>query len=138
MKLKILTGAAMVLFAAGTILAADTALTGYISDSKCGVKGANEGAAECTTKCVKAGAKYVLVTDGDQKIYALDAQDKAAEHAGHHVTVTGTVEGAAIKVSSIEMAAAKQQVKTPRETATGHATGKSADKSADKPAPDKP
>ena len=127
----------MVLFAAGSMLAAETALTGYISDSKCGAKGANDGAAECTTKCVKEGAKYVLVTDGDKKVYAIDAQDKAAAHAGHHVTVKGTVEGDAIKLASIEMAAAQEEVKHPKEVASGKATGKAAEKPAEKPA-DKP
>jgi len=35
----------------------------------------------------------------------VDAQEKVAEHAGHHVTVKGTVEGETLKLSSIEMAA---------------------------------
>jgi hypothetical protein len=54
---------------------------------------------------VKAGATYVFVNDGDKKIFAIDDQSKVAEHAGHHVTVRGTVEGDALKLSSIEMAA---------------------------------
>ena len=61
-----------------------------------------------TTKCVKEhGAKYVFVNDADKKIYAIDAQDKVAAHAGHHVTVKGSVEGDTLKLSSIDMAAAK-------------------------------
>jgi hypothetical protein len=40
-------------------------------------------------------------------VYILDPQEKATGHAGHHVTVKGSVEGDSIKVSSIEMAAAK-------------------------------
>jgi hypothetical protein len=130
----------MVLFAAGSMLAAETAMTGYISDSKCGAKGANDSAAECTVKCVKAGAKYVFVNDGDQKVYAIDAQDKVAAHAGHHVTVKGTVEGDAIKLTSIDMAAASAAAKEikAREAGSGMATGKAADKPADKPATDKP
>lgn len=137
MKIRFVTGAAMVLFAAGSIMAADTALTGYISDSQCGAKGANEGAAECTVKCVKGGAKYVFVNDGDQKVYAVDAQDKVAAHAGHHVTVKGAVEGDSIKLSGIQMAAAQAPVKTAREAGSGMATGKTPEKPADKPV-DKP
>src|SRR5437899_11946 len=31
-------------------------MTGYISDSKCGVKGASDSHADCAVKCVKGGA----------------------------------------------------------------------------------
>ncbi len=62
---------------------------------------------ECTTKCVKEhGAKYVFVNDADKKVYVVDAQDKVAAHAGHHVTVKGTVDGETLKLSSIDMAPA--------------------------------
>ena len=97
------------LFAGALALAADNSWTGWISDSQCGVKGANDkaGTAECTVKCVKEhGAKYVFVNDADKKVYVVDAQDKVAPHAGHHVTVKGTVEGDTLKLTSIEMAAA--------------------------------
>jgi uncharacterized protein DUF5818 len=97
------------LFAGTLALAADNSWTGWISDSQCGVKGANDkaGTAECTVKCVKEhGAKYVFVNDADKKVYVVDAQDKVAPHAGHHVTVKGTVEGDTLKLTSIEMAAA--------------------------------
>jgi len=86
-------------------MAADGTWTGYIADSKCGAQAANDGARECTIKCVKAGATYVFVNDGDKKIFAIDDQSKVAEHAGHHVTVRGTVEGDTLKLGSIEMAA---------------------------------
>jgi cellobiose phosphorylase len=96
---------AAALFAGTLALAADNSMTGWISDSACGVKGANENARECTIKCVKEhGAKYVFVNDADKKVYAIDAQDKVADHAGHHVTVKGTVEGDTLKLSSIAMA----------------------------------
>ena len=108
MKFRIATIAAATLFLAAVSLAADTSLTGWISDSKCGAKGANAKAGECTTKCVKEhGAKYVFVNDADQKVYAIDAQDQVAAHAGHHVTVKGDVAGDTIKLSAIEMAPEK-------------------------------
>jgi hypothetical protein len=91
MKLRIATIAAAALFAAALSFAADTSLTGWISDSNCGAK----------------GAKYVFVNDADQKVYAIDAQDQVAAHAGHHVTVKGDVKGDAIKLSAIEMAPEK-------------------------------
>lgn len=105
MKGKFLTSMALLLCSAAFAFAADTTLTGYISDSHCGAKGAKEGHAECATKCVKEhGAKYVFVDDTDHKVYAIDAQDKVAAHAGHHVTVKGTVEGDNLKLESIDMA----------------------------------
>jgi len=108
MKLQIATIAAATLLATAMTMAADSSLTGWISDSKCGAKGANAKAGECTTKCVKEkGAKYVFVNDADQKVYAIDAQDQVAAHAGHHVTVKGSVDGDAIKLSAIEMAPEK-------------------------------
>jgi len=107
MKLRIATIAAGTLFAAAMTMAADGSWTGWISDSKCGAKGANAKAAECTTKCVKEGAKYVFVNDADQKVYVIDAQDKVAAHAGHHVTVKGSVDGETLKLSSIDMVAEK-------------------------------
>lgn len=108
MKSKLLTVMAAILFAAALAMAADSSMTGWISDSQCGAKGANAKARECTIKCVKEhGAKYVFVNDADHKVYAIDDQDKVADHAGHHVTVKGTVEGDSLKLDSIEMAPEK-------------------------------
>jgi hypothetical protein len=104
MKVRFAAAVAMALLVGVLAMAAgDSSWTGYIADSKCGVKAAHEGARECTVKCVKAGAKYVFVNDADKKIYAIDDQDKVAAHAGHHVTVKGMVEGDSLKLSSIDM-----------------------------------
>jgi hypothetical protein len=107
MRTRFAAALIVVLFAGALAFAADGSWTGYIADSKCGAKAANEGARECTIKCVKEGAKYVFVNDADKKVYAIDDQDKVADHAGHHVTVKGAVEGDTLKVSSVEMAKAK-------------------------------
>lgn len=104
MKSRFTTGIALTLLTAVLAMAADSSLTGWIADSKCGAKAAHDGARECTIKCVKEGAKYVFVNDADKKVYVVDAQDKVADHAGHHVTVTGSVDGDTLKLSSIEMA----------------------------------
>jgi len=105
MKIKFLAGLALTLCAAGLVFAADGSWTGYISDSMCGAKGANEKHSDCAAKCVKEhGAKYVFVNDADKKVYAIDAQDKVAAHAGHHVTVKGSVDGDNLKLTAIEMA----------------------------------
>jgi len=88
----------------GVTFAADsTTVNGYVSDSKCGAKGANAKAAECTKKCVKAGEKLVVVTDGDQKVLAVDNPDTLTGHEGHHVAVTGQVTGESIHIESVKM-----------------------------------
>jgi hypothetical protein len=78
-------------------------VNGWVSDSKCGVKGANAGAAECTKKCLAAGASVVVVTDGDQKVLTVDNPDALKGHEGHHIAVTGHVDGDKIHVDSAKM-----------------------------------
>lgn len=106
MKARIAATALAVLFGATLVSAGDSSWTGYITDSKCGAKAAHEGARECTIKCIKEGAKYVFVNDGDKKVYAIADQEKVADHAGHHVTVKGSVDGDTMTVASVEMAKA--------------------------------
>lgn len=107
MKTKFTAGLALTLCAGMFAFAADGSWTGYISDSDCKAKGADEGHAACAAKCVKEhGAKFVFVNDADKKVYVIDAQDKVAAHAGHHVTVKGSLEGDTLKLTSIEMASA--------------------------------
>ncbi len=78
-------------------------VNGWVADSKCGVKAAHEGAAECTKKCIAAGAAMVVVTDGDQKVLTVSNPDALKGHEGHHVAVTGHVEGDKIQVQSVKM-----------------------------------
>ena len=106
MKARFAMVMSIVLVASALAFAADGSWTGYITDSKCGVKGAHEGAEDCAAKCVKAGAKLVFVNDADKKVYAIADQDKVAAHAGHHVAVKGSVEGDTLTVASIDMAPA--------------------------------
>jgi hypothetical protein len=76
---------------------------GWVTDSQCGAKGANASAEACTKKCLAKGAKMVIVTDDDQKVLMVDNPDALTEHAGHHVAVTGTVNGDSIHVDSVKM-----------------------------------
>jgi len=80
-----------------------TTVNGWVSDSKCGVKGASADQAECTKKCIKAGASPVVVTDKDQKVLAVENPDALKGHEGHHVAVTGHIDGDKIHVESIKM-----------------------------------
>jgi len=103
-KLLMLLLALSVLFLAVAVLAADSStVNGYVSDSKCGVKGTNAQHAACAKKCIDAGEKMVVVTDGDNKILTVANPDKLAGHEGHHVAVTGTVTGDTIHVDSVKM-----------------------------------
>ena len=88
-----------------------TAWHGWVTDNSCGEKGTNADHAACAKKCVdEKGAKYALYTS-DKKLYILDPQSDAAPHAGHQVTVKGTLEGDTIHVTSITMKAAKKKKK---------------------------
>lgn len=110
MSKPILLCSLAVLLIAGLALAGDKdqagSWTGVITDNHCGLK-ANH-TADCVNGCVKnRGAKYVLASSADKKLYVLEPQDQAAAHANETVKVTGTVEGDTIKVTKIEAAPAK-------------------------------
>src|SRR5688500_15374194 len=79
--------------------------TGWISDDHCGAKGAKAEHKDCAVKCLGNGGKLVFYNPADEKIYSLDKQDVAEKHLGHEVKVTGELNGSAIKVESIAMAA---------------------------------
>jgi hypothetical protein len=102
---SVLAAAACVLLAgAMTASAADTeTINGWISDAKCGVKGANAKAEACTKKCIEAGEKMVVVTDKDQKVLSVENPDALKGHEGHHVAVTGHVTGDSVHVESVKM-----------------------------------
>src|SRR5215470_3434970 len=84
-------------------MAKSTTVNGWVSDDKCGAKGANEKAADCTKKCLDGGAKMVVVTDSDQKVLMVKNPEALKGHEGHHVAVTGHVEGDSIHVESAKM-----------------------------------
>jgi hypothetical protein len=58
---------------------------------------------DCTIACVKAGGKYVFISDG--KTYNIANQDDAdlETHAGHTVRLTGSMDGDTITVTKIVM-----------------------------------
>ena len=100
----LLLAVALVLLVASVSFASDAqTVNGWVSDSKCGVKGANAGAEACTKKCIGAGASPVVVTDKDQKVLTVDNPDALKDHYGHHVAVTGHIKGDTIHVDSVTM-----------------------------------
>jgi len=102
--LSLLVTAAFVVAMASVSFASDAqTVNGWVSDSKCGVKGANAGAEACTKKCIGAGASPVVVSDKDQTVLTVDNPDALKDHYGHHVAVTGHVDGSKIHVDSVKM-----------------------------------
>src|SRR5450631_1416248 len=107
MKKVLLACAALSVFSfmvIGVSAGADqTTVKGWVSDSKCGVKGAAAGHEACTKKCLAGGEKMMFVTDGDQKLLTVDNPDSLKGHEGHHVAVKGEVTGDSIHVESAKM-----------------------------------
>jgi hypothetical protein len=102
--LFVLAALALVSLLATASFAGDaTTVNGWVSDSKCGAKGANAGAEACTKKCLEGGASIVVVTDKDQKVLTVKNPEALKGHEGHHVAVTGQVEGDSIHVDSTKM-----------------------------------
>jgi hypothetical protein len=99
----LLAGALIVLMASVSFASDAQTVNGWVADSKCGAKGANAGAEACTKKCIGAGASPVVVTDADQKVLTVDNPDALKDHYGHHVAVTGHIDGDKIHVDSVKM-----------------------------------
>lgn len=100
-------GLAMCLFSllAVSAFAKDSKMTGWISDSKCGAKGASAAHAGCAQKCIASGEKPVFVSDSDKKVMAIDNPDAVKDMIGQHVDVTGSVtSGGAVHVASVSAA----------------------------------
>jgi hypothetical protein len=102
--LLLLLAGALILSVASVSFASDAqTVNGWVSNSKCGAKDANADGAACTKKCLKAGASAVVVTDADQKVLAVDNPEALEGHEGHHVAVTGHIDGDKIHVDSLKM-----------------------------------
>jgi hypothetical protein len=96
----------------GIMAPESTAITGYISDTKCAMSGSKAKTAaewikpaafeECVKTCVKDGSAAVFVTE-DNKILTFDkaSVEKITPFLGHKVSVTGDVKGGTLKVDSI-------------------------------------
>ena len=91
-KRVLLIAGLYVISMAALAAAKDITWNGWISDSKCGVKGANAAHAACAQKCIGAGEKPVFVSDSDQKVIGIDNPDAVKGHAGEHVQVTGKMD----------------------------------------------
>ena len=97
MKRSLALFAAVLSFAAATAFAADSKLTGYISDSMCAAKHAGTGAA-CAKKCLQGGDKPVFVSAADKAVYSIDNPDAVKAFWGAKVDVSATVDASAKSV----------------------------------------
>ncbi len=102
MKIQIIVAAMLI---ATSAFAAEQTWTGTISDKMCGadhtqMRGKMSDR-DCTLASAKGGAPYALVVDG--KVYELSNHESEVKtHAGNRVSVTGEVNGNAIRVSRVE------------------------------------
>ncbi|HLH33959.1 MAG TPA: hypothetical protein VKX41_04750 [Alloacidobacterium sp.] len=103
MRIKPVAIAGFLIFGvAGLSAQSNTTVNGFISDAHCGAQHSSPSAAatKCIKSCMKGGSAPVLVSNG--KVYKLKGEDAAVKNlAGENVTVTGTVEGDTISVSSV-------------------------------------
>lgn len=81
----------------------DEHLKGYIDDSMCAGSATpmctEATRATCAAKCIKGGAKAVLVVDG--KVYKIANQKAVLKYAGKNVTVDGKVTDDTIEVTKV-------------------------------------
>ena len=91
------------------MLAATAALagewTGVISETNCGAKhgDASDKSVACVKRCIKGGAKPVLVTDG--KVVNITNTDKVPEELyGQKVDVTGELKDGVLTLDTISAA----------------------------------
>jgi hypothetical protein len=75
--------------------------TGWVSDEKCGAKGANAAHAECAKGCIKAGLKPVLATEAGQ-VFKFANPDKMKQYAGEKVEITGVETHGVIQVEKVK------------------------------------
>src|SRR5947209_13534236 len=65
---------------------------GWVSDSKCGAKGAGVGHEQCGKKCLGEGEHVVFVNEFNHKVFNLYSFDKSEDVMLHGVAVNGNVD----------------------------------------------
>jgi hypothetical protein len=82
-------------------------IRGWISDVKCGAKGASTSHEECLRQCLHNGDKLALVTDADHRVLIVENPEALKGHEAHHVALYGRVDSnrGTLHVDRIEMLA---------------------------------
>jgi hypothetical protein len=65
---------------------------GWVSDSKCGAKGAGIGHEECGKKCLAADEQVVFVNEFSHRVLNVDNPDSLKDLMGHRVAQQGPVD----------------------------------------------
>ncbi|HMF74878.1 MAG TPA: hypothetical protein VK604_04380 [Bryobacteraceae bacterium] len=105
--MKKLVLASFLTVSVASVAAFADSFSGYISDAHCGVKHNTVSAAntKCVADmCIKGGAAPVLVSDGKVIKFDAGSADKAKAFAGQNVKIDGTLDGDALKITSIDKA----------------------------------
>ena len=91
--------------AAVSARAADSAISGWISDDMCGAKHAGTGAA-CVKKCIEGGMKPVFVDEHKKAVWAIDNPDAVKDFYGDKVTIHATADAdkKSVHIDSVEAA----------------------------------
>jgi hypothetical protein len=76
-------------------------MSGWVSNEKCGAKDIDNAA--CSKKCTGAGSKLVFVSEKDKSVINVDNDDALKGHEGHHVSVTGKMDGSSLHVENVAM-----------------------------------
>jgi hypothetical protein len=87
------------------VMAANSTLTGVITDNMCGKGHMMPGKtdADCARECVKHGAHFAVVADG--KVYLLAGKSaEISALAGKKVTVSGELKGDTMTVATVAAA----------------------------------
>ena len=113
----LVTVVSVVVLLSTSSLAKENWTKGWVSDSKCGAKGAGTGHVDCGNKCLKEGEKVVFVDEFKHKVLTVDNPESLQDHMGHRVAVQGTIDDAAgtIHVDKVNMLSEKN--KRPAEAA---------------------
>lgn len=81
-------------------------LKGWVSDSACAAHGKKDCA---SMKHVEDGAKLVLVSEGDNKVWTITNPESLAKHQGKHVEVKASTNAEKETVTIKEVVAAKKK-----------------------------
>jgi hypothetical protein len=101
-----MTIAVLLLVAFGTqAQTSEKTVTGFVTDTWCGRKGANDKHADHARRSVASGvAQYALYDEASKKLYILAPQSTAAQYAGQRVQITGTLSATSIKSAGQSLA----------------------------------
>ena len=105
----------LLVLAAASFAADETTVKGHVGDSKCAALKHSADSkpstwtpeqvkkyGECNRKCIKEGAKMVVVTD-DDKVLTVENPEKLQGHEAQHVEVRGHLTGTSLHVESVKM-----------------------------------